>query len=103
MDDNTVEFLLNAQDLVRQFETLIDKHDMRDRVISSMMIGVIQDDEEEDVEDDEEMINIKSIYNFNVADTNELDLVLSFMKQVYDQNSDNGLSDLLNGTGISLN
>lgn len=103
MDDNTVEFFLSAQDLVHQFETLIDKHDMRDRVISSMMIGVIQDDEEEEADDDEGMINIKSIYNFNVADTNELDLVLSFMKQVYDQNSDNGLNDLLNGTGISLN
>ena len=100
MDDKVFEFLMEVQDLVIQIENLIDKFEMRPVIMSAIMVGVIEDTEE-DGDSGEEFFNVRSLYSFNLRDKEELKQVAEMMDEVY--KSEDGLDDLLNGTGISLN
>ena len=92
-------FMLEASRLLKKIDTLIDKYDLRDEVLVASMVGV----QVKEHEDDEEY-GINSFFTFNIADTDELELVMMNMMEVYnDKNIDKGLSDLLNPMGISLN
>lgn len=99
MDD---DFLMEIHRLAIEVELLIDKYDLRDRVLSMMVVGVL-----DDLFDDEEKSRMKAIYSHNMLDEMELNTVIDFAVETWKENKgkDHGLDfdDLFDGLGISLN
>jgi len=97
------EFLMEVHRLAVELELLIDKYDLRDRVLSMMVIGVI---DSLDVEE-EEKSRMKAIYSHNMHDENELNVLVDFAVDTWKENKDidRGLDfdDLFDGLDISLN
>jgi len=100
MDD---DFLMEVHRLAIELELLIDKYDMRDRVLSMMVVGVL---ESLDIED-EDKSRMKAIYSHNMHDELELQTLVDFAIETWKENKDidRGLDfdDLFDGLGISLN
>lgn len=88
--------------LAIELELLIDKYDMRDRVLSMMVVGVL-----EAMEDEEDRSRMKAIYSHNMHDELELQTLIDFATETWKENKDidRGLDfdDLFDGLGISLN
>jgi len=99
MDD---DFLMEVHRLVIELELLIDKYEMRDRVMSMVVVGVL-----EPIEDDDEKSNMKAIYSHNMQDELELHTMIDFATDTWKRNKDieQGLDfdDLFDGLDISLN
>jgi hypothetical protein len=100
MDD---DFLMEVHRLAIELELLIDKYDMRDRVLSMMVVGVL---ESLDIED-EDKSRMKAIYSHNMHDELELQTLVDFAIETWKENKDidRGLDfdDLFDGLDISLN
>lgn len=100
MDD---DFLMEVHRLAIELELLIDKYDMRDRVLSMMVVGVL---ESLDIED-EDKSRMKAIYSHNMHDELELQALIDFATETWKENKDidRGLDfdDLFDGLDISLN
>jgi len=99
MDD---DFLMEVHRLAIELELLIDKYDMRDRVLSMMVVGVL-----EAMEEEEDRSRMKAIYSHNMHDELELQTLIDFATETWKENKDidRGLDfdDLFDGLGISLN
>ena len=99
MDD---DFLMEVHRLAIELELLIDKYEMRDKVLSMMVVGVL-----ESLEDDDEKSRMKAIYSHNMHDELELQTLIDFATETWRENKDidRGLDfdDLFDGLGISLN
>ena len=99
MDD---DFLMEVHRLAIELELLIDKYEMRDKVLSMMVVGVL-----EAMEDDDEKSRMKAIYSHNMHDELELQTLIDFATETWRENKDidRGLDfdDLFDGLGISLN
>lgn len=99
MDD---DFLMEVHRLAIELELLIDKYDMRDSVLSMMVVGVLEAMEEED-----DKSRMKAIYSHNMHDELELQTLIDFATETWKDNKDidRGLDfdDLFDGLGISLN
>ena len=99
MDD---DFLMEVHRLVIELELLIDKYDMRDKVLSMMVVGVL-----DSIQDDEEKSRMKAIYSHNMQDELELQTLIDFATETWRENKDidPGLDfdDLFDGLDISLN
>ena len=97
------EFLMEVHRLAVELELLIDKYELRDRVLSMMVIGVL---DSLDI-DEEEKSRMKAIYSHNMHDENELNVLVDFAVDTWKENKDidRGLDfdDLFDGLGISLN
>jgi len=90
-------FLFEVQRLAIELDRLIDDYDLRGEVISVMMTGIL-----EDVESDK--TRLKAIYSYDISSREELEDILDFIRTSYkDPDDDIDLSDLFDGTGISLN
>ena len=101
MEENVFNFLAESQALMIEMDNLIDKYDLRDRVMSVVLQGVITQNEI-----NPEEINLQSIYNLNVDGQEEVDEIKDFIQDMWNSmkdNEDDDLNDLLDGTGISLN
>tara|TARA_R110002050_G_scaffold148487_7_gene274702 strand:- start:2163 stop:2498 length:336 start_codon:yes stop_codon:yes gene_type:complete len=98
-------FLLEIQRLAVEMDLLIDKYDVRDKVISVMVTGLI--DEKEYGES-----QLKAIYSYSLDSRNELESIMEFIDATWSsEESDShspedegydGIDDLLDGTGIEL-
>jgi len=99
MDD---DFLMEVHRLAIELELLIDKYDMRDSVLSMMVVGVLEAMEEED-----DKSRMKAIYPHNMHDELELQTLIDFATETWKENKDidRGLDfdDLFDGLDISLN
>ncbi len=90
-------FLFEVQRLAIELDRLIDDYDLRGEVVSIMMTGVL-----ENVESDKP--RLKAIYHYDISSREELEDVLDFIRTSYrGPDDDIDLSDLFDGTGISLN
>lgn len=90
-------FLFEVQRLAIELDRLIDDYDLRGEVISVMMTGIL-----ENVESDKP--RLKAIYSYDISSREELEDILDFIRTSYkDPDDDIDLSDLFDGTGISLN
>lgn len=98
MDEKDANVLGEVYKKMLEIETLLEDNDMMHRVMSIMMLGVIS---EEDMESENEFSEMKAIYNFNILNKEELETVINTVRDAY--RKEDGLSDLLDGTGISLN
>ena len=96
------EFLMEVHRLAIELELLIDQYDLRDKVLSMMVVGVL-----DPLEDEEDKSRMKAIYSHNMHDELELNTLIDFATETWKENKDidKGLDfgDLFDGLGISLN
>jgi hypothetical protein len=88
-------FLFEIQKIAVEIELLIDKYDVRDDVMSLMIIGLISDLPEGS--------QLKAIYGYNLNNREELDELFNFAQDAYVDDEEPDIDDLINGLGISLN
>jgi|TARA_R100000084_G_scaffold99488_1_gene53882 hypothetical protein len=88
-------FLFEVQQIALEIESLIDKYDVREDVMSLMIIGLI--DEFEDTH------QLKAVYGYNLRSRDELEELVTFAQDSYKGDDEPDIDDLIKGLGISLN
>tara|TARA_R110002012_G_scaffold68324_3_gene177528 strand:+ start:797 stop:1099 length:303 start_codon:yes stop_codon:yes gene_type:complete len=93
-------FLLEIQRLSFELDKLIDKYNMRDRVMSVMVTGLIDETELGET-------RLKAIYSYSLDSREELESILGFIDNTWedfygDDYDEPDIDDLLDGTGIEL-
>ena len=99
MSPSDTLFFAEMYSLVKKMEDTIDEFDMKERVLASIIVGVLDLDAIETGATETEM---KTMYSFNLQDRAELQTVKDVMDNAY-RDSNNDLDDLLGELGISLN
>ena len=79
-----------------EYEALLDKYEMRDRVLSIFVAGVLEPL-------DETTSNMRAMSNYVVDNREELDTLIDFIDRSDEENKGPDLDGLLSGLGISLN
>ena len=79
-----------------EYEALLDQYEMRDRVLSIFVAGVLEPI-------DESMSNMRAMYNYTLDNREELDTLIDFIDKSYEERRGPDLDNLLDGLGISLN
>ena len=97
MNYEDAEFLSELYAKVLEIEELVRERGYEDRVMSAIVVGLME--EIENPED--ESVEMKSLFSYNLDSRDELDIIVGVMKNTYED--DPGLEDLLSGLGISLN
>ena len=101
MNAKDKEFIAEAYSLVVQIEDLIKKYKYEDRVMSVIVLGVLDVDLENEPKEGEE-VNLKSVFSYNLDSRLELEVVKEIMdSQFHDPDED--LDSMLGDLGISLN
>ena len=96
-DTEDYQFLLEMQQLHNQMEILIERYNMRERVMSVMVTGVLEPV-------DEDTSNMKALFSYNLGSKEEMEEMVKFISNTYeDQNEGPDLDGLLGDLGISLN
>ena len=96
-DTEDYQFLLEMQQLHGQIEVLIERYDMRDRVMSVIVTGLLEPI-------DEDTSQMKALFSYNLGSRDEMEEMVKFISSTYeDQNDGPDLGDLLGGLDISLN
>lgn len=93
MDENS--FFIEVQELLSQIEDLVDKYDYRERYVSVVLCGMLEEGSR-----DSSYLNIKALYNYNIKDRAELEDVQDFVSLTYEEDID--LEDFLAELGIEL-
>ena len=95
-------FLLEIQRLAIEMDMLIDKYDVRDKVLSVMVTGLL----DEDIFGES---RLKAIYSYSLDSRNELESVIDFIDSTWtdvetteSNEGYNNIDDLLDGLGIEL-
>tara|TARA_R110002072_G_scaffold298121_1_gene471748 strand:- start:194 stop:484 length:291 start_codon:yes stop_codon:yes gene_type:complete len=91
-------FLFEMQRLVMEMDSLADKYGVRDNLMSLVVTGLLE-------ETPEGSTKLKAIYSYNLNNREELEEIVAFAQNTYEDPDDEGpdLTDFLNGLGISLN
>jgi len=100
MNPKDTLFFAEMYSLVKKMEETIDEFEMKDRVLASIVVGVIDLNA---IEFGDEEAEMKTMYSFNLQSRAELEAVKEVMDNAYQDDDDIDLSDLLGGSGISLN
>jgi hypothetical protein len=95
-----VEFLAELYSKVSELENLVKSRGYESRVMSAIVIGLM--DEVESTEDDDDLVGMKSLFSYNLDSRDELEVIIDVMRETYTDDND-GLSDMLSDLGISLN
>ena len=94
-------FFLEIQRLSMEIDRVIDEYGMRDRALSIMVTGLI----DENIFGDK---RVKAIYSYSLESKEELDNIINFIDNTWNEpnkEEDNyykNIDDLLDGTGIEL-
>ena len=99
MSPSDTLFFAEMYSLVKKMEETIDEFDMKERVLASIVVGVLDLDAIEAGATETEM---KTMYSFNLQSRQELDTIKTVMDNAYSDDSED-LEDLLGSLGISLN
>lgn len=95
-DTEEYSFLIEMQQLHHQMEMLIERYDMRERVMSVVVTGVLEPV-------DEETSQMKAIFSYNLGSHEEMEEMVKFISNTYEDQNGPDLDDLLGDLGISLN
>ena len=93
-------FFAEMYSLVKKMEETIDEFEMKDRVLASIVVGVL---DLEAIEYGDEEAEMKTMYSFSLQSRSELESVKQIMDSAYQEDDDIDLDDLLGDLGISLN
>lgn len=99
MNYEDVEFLSELYTKILEIENLVKERGYENRIMSAIVVGLM--DEIESAED--ESVEMKSLFSYNLDSTEELDIIVDLMRETYEDNTDNDLRDMLGDLGISLN
>lgn len=99
MNYEDVEFLSELYAKVLEIEHLVKSRGYEDRVMSAIVIGLM--DEIKSAED--ESVEMKSLFSYNLDSRDELNVVIDVMKETYSDDDEDSLRDMLGNLGISLN
>lgn len=89
--------MIELHKLMLEYEELIDRYEMRGRLLSIFAAGIL------DPIDDENS-TMKASYNYMLDSKEEMDVMLDFINDTYHEHKNmDDLEDLLGGMGISLN
>ena len=99
MNYEDVEFLSELYTKILEIENLVKERGYEDRIMSAIVVGLM--DEIESAED--ESVEMKSLFSYNLDSKDELDIVVDLMRETYEDNDDGELRDMLGDLGISLN
>tara|TARA_R100001460_G_scaffold34724_1_gene67333 strand:- start:1093 stop:1395 length:303 start_codon:yes stop_codon:yes gene_type:complete len=93
-------FFAEMYSLVKKMEETIEEFEMKDRVLASIIVGVLDLEAIEYGDEDAEM---KTMYSFNLQSRAELESVKQIMDNAYQEDDEIDLDDFLGDLGISLN
>lgn len=101
MNSKDKEFIAEAYSLIVQIEELIKSYNYEDKVMSAIMLGVIDVplDKEPEVGDE---VELKSVFSYNLDSKLELEMVKDIMDSQF-EDPDDDIDNLLGDLGISLN
>ena len=91
-------FFLEIQRLSMEMDRGIERYDMRDRVVSIMVTGLIDSNIFGDTK-------LKAIYSYSLESLEELENIVQFINNTWhspDKKYYNDIDDLLDGLGIDL-
>ena len=95
-DKQAYEFMIEMQHLHHKMEMLIETYGMRQRVLSVVVTGLLD-------EIDEENSTMKALFGYNLGSKDEVDVITEFIKNTVDDQQGPDLDGLLGDLGISLN
>jgi hypothetical protein len=98
MNYEDTEFLSELYAKVLEIEELVRERGYEDRVMSAIVVGLM--DEIENPEN--ESVEMKSLFSYNLDGQDELDIIIDIMKNTYEEGGGE-LGDMLGDLGISLN
>ena len=98
MDYEDAEFLAEIYSKINEIEEFIEERGYSDRVLSAFVFGLMEQIEDED----QEMVEMKSLFSYNLESVVELETIKTIMDQTF-EDPDDHLRDLLSDLGISLN
>ena len=99
MEGKDTQFLAEMYHLVKKMEDLIEEFEVKDRLLASIVIGLFN---EEDMNSDEDIAQVKTMYSFHLESRDELNVIKELMDEMYKPDED-PLDGLLGDLGISLN
>lgn len=98
MNYEDTEFLSELYAKVLEIEELVRERGYEDRVMSAIVVGLM--DEIENPED--ESVEMKSLFSYNLDSRDELEIIIDVMNNTYEDDGGE-LRDMLGDLGISLN
>jgi len=98
MNYEDTEFLSELYAKVLEIEDLVRERGYEDRVMSAIVLGLM--DEIENPEN--ESVEMKSLFSYNLDGQDELETIIDIMKNTYEEGGGE-LRDMLGDLGISLN
>tara|TARA_R100001163_G_C5065552_1_gene203534 strand:- start:1268 stop:1564 length:297 start_codon:yes stop_codon:yes gene_type:complete len=98
MNYEDTEFLSELYAKVLEIEDLVRERGYEDRVMSAIVVGLM--DEIENPEN--ESVEMKSLFSYNLDGQDELEIIIDIMKNTYEEGGGE-LGDMLGDLGISLN
>ena len=104
MNEQEVEFMAKVYLLIQQIEALTREYGLEDRVMSAMVFGLIEAEMGNAIEEGR-MVELQSVFSFNLEDREELETVKKLMDATYEEPNDKGrgFSDLFGGIDVNLN
>ena len=97
-----IAFLLEIQKLAVEMDNLVDKYDMRDRFVSVLVSGFLEEDEYGDMK-------MNAIYSYHIDSFFELEEIVNFVSTTYQYDPPYSIEDfekdvdnLLGDLGIEL-
>ena len=98
MNYEDVEFLSELYAKITDLEEFVKERGYEDRVMSAIVVGLM-----EEIENPEnESVEMKSLFSYNLDGQDELDIIIDIMKNTYEEDGGE-LRDMLGDLGISLN
>ena len=98
MNYEDVEFLSELYAKITDIEEFVRERGYEDRVMSAIVVGLMEEIESPE----DESVEMKSLFAYNLDSRQELDIIVDIMQSTY-EDDDDSLRDMLDGLGISLN
>ena len=98
MNYEDVEFLSELYAKINDIEEFVKERGYEDRVMSAIVVGLMEEIESPE----DESVEMKSLFAYNLDSRQELDIIVDIMQSTY-EDDDDSLRDMLDGLGISLN
>lgn len=98
MNYEDAEFLSELYAKITDIEEFVKERGYDDRIMSAIVVGLMEEIESPE----DESVEMKSLFAYNLDSRDELEIIMEIMQSTY-EGDDDSLRDMLNDLGISLN
>ena len=98
MNYEDAEFLSELYAKITDIEEFVRERGYEDRIMSAIVVGLMEEIESPE----DESVEMKSLFAYNLDSRDELEIIIEIMQSTY-EGDDDSLRDMLNDLGISLN